>query len=484
MVFSSIFFVLVFLPIVLLIYKLLAWLARFYQGGVWVTRVFLFISSLVFYMWGEPSFVYVLLASCLVNYGFGRILDALEKPSLKAKIVLGFGVALNLGLLGYFKYMKWICTKGFGIDPAESWLASIVLPLGISFFTFQGLSYLVDVYRKEIAATRSFVEFGCYLSMFPQLVAGPIVRYASIEEELRVLKGSENFMDGVVRFTVGLAKKIFIADTLGSVADTVFLCPFSDLSTPAAWVGVICYTLQIYYDFSGYSDMALGLGKMLGFTFPENFNYPYISRSLTEFWKRWHMSLSTWLRDYLYIPLGGNRKGKGRTYFNLFIVFVLCGLWHGANWPFVVWGIYNGVILVFERVFPSFSLKMPRILQHLYTIFIFMMGWVIFRSESFGDAVSYYKALFGGGHDGLRTGKIWMDFYSGDVYLALLVGVICSCPVSRVLFKKWEIFIKKQTDGMYITFESLRYTSAIGLFIVCLLPLFGATYNAFIYFRF
>lgn len=498
MVFSSIIFVLVFLPIVIFLYKMLSMAAPYYSKGlwnnkgVWMTRFFLVGASILFYAWGEPKMVWVLIASTILNYAFG-VLIGNWLGQRRAKIALIVGIVLNLGMLGYFKYMNFFTENGvfflneyFSTNLDLTWVTKIALPLGISFFTFQGLSYLVDIYKGEIKATTSFVEFACYQTMFPQLVAGPIVRYSSIEPELHELKQSpDKFMQGATRFIVGLAKKVFIADSLGIVADAAFECPIAELSTAGAWVGIVCYTLQIYYDFSAYSDMAIGLGKIFGFTFPENFNYPYISRSITEFWKRWHMSLSQWLRDYLYIPLGGNRKGKGRTYFNLFIVFLLCGLWHGASWVFIAWGVYNGLILIIERLMPSMPGKLPRVLQHIYTIFLFMMGWVVFRAENMSHAVDYYKILFGGGSEGgYAENKVWLMAYSGDVYLALLLGVLFAYPISQIVKNKWISVAENSSATKGVIMESLRYTGVLVLLIIILMPLFGATYNAFIYFRF
>lgn len=492
MVFSSVIFVLVFLPLVLGIYKILSFLAPFYSRGTMVTRLFLFIASIIFYLWGEPRLVIVLLASTIGNYIFGRLLGKQGLKKSTEKTILAIGVILNLALLGGYKYLNfltenaaWLMGKISPTHDYSSWITDIALPLGISFYTFQGLSYLIDIYRKHISADKSFVEFACYLTMFPQLVAGPIIRYADIENELHELRQSpDKFMEGASRFTMGLAKKLFIADAVGSVADAAFGGAAGDLSAGSAWIGILCYTLQIYYDFSAYSDMAIGLGKMLGFTFPENFNYPYISRSLTEFWKRWHISLSSWLRDYLYIPLGGNRKGHNRTYINLFIVFILCGLWHGASWVFIIWGLFHGCILVLERIFPSIPGKFPRVVQHVYTIFLFMMGWVVFRADTAMHAFEYYNVLFSGGVDGITSGKVMLLFHSGDVYLALLLGILFSAPLVTRLKNKWNACLEKRSSTGIALMESLRFSGVILIFIACLLPLFGATYNAFIYFRF
>jgi alginate O-acetyltransferase complex protein AlgI len=406
----------------------------------------------------------------------------------KRRLLLVLGIILNLGFLAYFKYANFFVSNlGATITPLASWAEkwkAIALPLGISFYTFQGLSYLIDVYRRQVPATKDFIRFGCYLTMFPQLVAGPIVRYSSIAEELakRTLS-AEHCSDGINRFVVGLAKKVLIADTLGKVADAAFSIHADQLSAWAAWPGILCYTLQIYYDFSGYSDMAIGIGKIMGFSFPENFNYPYISRSIGEFWRRWHMSLSTWFRDYLYIPMGGSRVASWRICLNLFIVFALCGFWHGAAWGFMVWGAYYGIILVIERLIPAIPGKFPRFLQHLYVVFIFVMGWVVFRADTLKEARHYYKALFGWYDGTYMQQKVWLKLFQGDVYLAFLLGIIFATPILPWIKKKFDP-ITRQPGWKGATVYTIQCVAVIALLFICLLPLFGATYHPFIYFRF
>jgi len=362
---------------------------------------------------------------------------------------------------------------------------NIALPLGISFYTFQAMSYLIDVYRNKIKASQRFIDFACYLHMFPQLVAGPIVRYAHIVEELKVRAlNTDRFIDGSSRFTIGLAKKILIADTLGKVADAAFMVPHGELAAYGAWVGIICYTFQIYYDFSGYSDMAIGMGMMLGFSFPENFNYPYIADSIQNFWQRWHLSLSNWFKDYLYIPLGGNRKSKSRTYGNLFVVFLLCGFWHGASWTFMAWGAYYGFFLVLERRFPSLIDKTPKIIRHIYVITVVFFGWVLFRSDSFVHALFYVKSMLGFYEGSLQMNRVWLIWFGHDVTIALIFAVFFSYPVLPAI----QNFVSNKNATMprsvSTAVDFIKYSYLLILLLICMMPMFGATYNAFIYFRF
>lgn len=492
MIFSSVVFVLAFLPIVLISHSLLYLHAQNKQQKAFLTslmNLFLLLCSIFFYAWGEPTFFILLLLCTYVNYHAALLIER----GNGSKVYLAIGVIINLGLLAYFKYaMLFISPETIhvlnkvlpqSLNLKETF--SIALPLGISFYTFQAISYLIDVHRKNVPASQRFIDFACYLNMFPQLVAGPIVRYSQIVEELKIRSLDINrFAHGASRFTIGLAKKILIADTLGKVADAAFSVPHGELSAYGAWVGIICYTFQIYYDFSGYSDMAIGMGKMLGFSFPENFNYPYIANSIQNFWQRWHLTLSNWFRDYLYIPLGGDRKGKVRTYANLFMVFLLCGFWHGASWTFMAWGAYYGLFLVLERIFPAIIKKMPGILRHLYVSTVVLLGWVLFRSDSFGHARYYLKSMFGAFQGSLQVNKVWMVWYGHDVTIALILAVIFSCPVFPSIQKM--ISEKKNTMPMGVSsaMNFISYACLLCLLLICLMPLFGATYNAFIYFRF
>lgn len=423
------------------------------------------------------------------NFFIATAIDV-NKGTRNCGVWLFTGVILNLLFLIYFKYINLlITTKLFGIvvnelpsdlRPAPNF--HVALPLGISFYTFQAISYLIDVYRKNSKVARSLIDFGCYLTMFPQLVAGPIVRYESIAKELLFRKlTSQNFCEGFKRFTFGLAKKLLIADTCGRIADAAFSIPNPEVTALAAWVGMLCYTLQIYFDFSGYSDMAIGLGRIFGFTFPENFNYPYISKSISEFWRRWHMTLSTWFKDYLYIPMGGNRKGKFRTCINLFTVFALCGFWHGADWMFLLWGIYYGLFLILERVTNHFPERLfPAWLSHIYTIAVFSVGWLIFRSSSIEQFLSFFTGLFNFGPMTPQTFKVCIPFFTYKTYLTIVVALLLSTPVYRIFCEKINNAMKNR-QGLLI---SLSYTWTVVLLLFCYMAIFGATYNAFIYFRF
>lgn len=488
MVFSSVTFIFVFLPITLALYFLSA---AFSPAKVKfkVLNIILLFCSLFFYAWGEPSYILLLIVSMYGNFFIATAIDV-NKGTKNCGVWLFTGVILNLLFLIYFKYINLlITTKLFGIVVNElpSDLRSapnfhVALPLGISFYTFQAISYLIDVYRQNSKVARSLIDFGCYLTMFPQLVAGPIVRYESIAKELLFRKlTSQNFCEGFKRFTFGLAKKVLIADTCGRIADAAFSIHNPEVTALAAWVGMLCYTLQIYFDFSGYSDMAIGLGRIFGFTFPENFNYPYISKSISEFWRRWHMTLSTWFKDYLYIPMGGNRKGKFRTCINLFTVFALCGFWHGADWMFLLWGIYYGLFLILERVTNHFPERLlPSWLSHIYTIAVFSVGWLIFRSSSIEQFFSFFTGLFNFGPMTPQTFKVCIPFFTYKTYLTIVVALLLSTPVYRIFCEKINNVMKNR-QGLLI---SLSYTWTVVLLLFCYMAIFGATYNAFIYFRF
>lgn len=487
MVFSSIIFIFGFLPLILLLHSFLYLFLKSRESRVpWLNLLLLF-SSIFFYAWGEPKNVLILLGCTLFTFTFGNII---ERNNSRKHMWLGVGG--NLLVLIYFKYgmlffvpnvpiFNNLLPSSFQLDTA----LKIALPLGISFYTFQAISYLLDVAAGKVPAAKNFINFGCYLTMFPQLVAGPIVRYKQICHQLtrRTLTLSSS-TSGISRFIIGLAKKILIADTLGRVADAAFAVPNGELSAYGAWVGIICYTMQIYYDFSGYSDMAIGMGMMLGFSFPENFNYPYIAKSIQEFWQRWHISLSNWFRDYLYIPLGGNKNGPWKTYRNLFVVFLLCGFWHGAAWTFMAWGAYYGIFLIIERIFPHYTKKLPRIVSHLYVMIVVMVGWVLFRADSFHHAFSYYKAMLGFFEGGLEINRVWLMWYGYDVAVALSCAIIFSFPVVPWVTN----FIKKsfvcQNPRWNSVVEGFYYIVMLVLLLVTFMPIFGSQYSAFIYFRF
>lgn len=452
-----------------------------------VANLFLFLMSIFFYAWGEPVHCILLFFSTGFNFTMAKCISTEKKRA--ALFYLVGGISVNILFLLYFKYATFIMSNG-GLAALNAALPTAwvlptfsgpTLPLGISFYTFQAISYLIDVYRKEVPSATSFLDFGCYLTMFPQLVAGPIVRYKNVYNELRTRRLELNtFSEGAQRFIIGLAKKLFIADSLGFVADAAFSLPPSALPALAAWAGIVCYSLQIYYDFSGYSDMAIGMGHMLGFTFPENFNYPYIARSIREFWQRWHMSLSTWFRDYLYIPLGGNRKGLMKTLLNLFLVFACCGIWHGAEWTFLVWGFYYGAFLILERLFPRFPSCLPRPVQHLYAILVILCGWVVFRSPDLPYAADYLLAMSGKYALSIQANAVWMQLFTGDVLIALVLGIFFAAPVHRPL----QTFLARQQGTLAGSLETAKLFGLLVLLAMTFLPLFGATYNPFIYFRF
>lgn len=492
MVFSSIVFVMIFLPSVLIIASLLYLiLKRSKKSGKFIfLNLFLLISSLIFYFYGEPNHIIVMLCVTAINYIFGVLIS---KSSDYRKLMTAIGVILNICVLGYFKYFNFFMDI-IGIDLMNAIIndnhkiktvISVALPLGISFYIFQGISYLIDVYRGDVKATANFINFACYITLFPQLVAGPIVRYSQIEQELTARKiSAERFSKGAARFIMGLAKKLLIADTLGRVADAAFAVPHGELSAIGAWLGIVSYSLQIYFDFSAYSDMAIGIGNMLGFTFPENFNYPYISKSAKEFWRRWHISLSSWFRDYLYIPLGGNRAGRTREYFNQIIVFALCGLWHGASVMFLLWGLYHGFFLTIEKLFPKILDKIPVFFRHIYAIFMFMFGWVLFRANDMEQALNYYKSLFGSYGEKIHEGDIWLNAFAGDYVLALIIGIVLSAPVFPFIKKKYDDIVNSANAAPLFFILSARNIMLLVLLVICFMPLFGSSFKAFIYFRF
>src|SRR5215470_330359 len=431
MVFSSPIFLFLFLPVTLGFYFLLP---------VRLRNIWLLGTSLVFYGWGEPKFVVVMLASILLNYFLALWIDRVRDKG-DARPALATAIVLNLGLLVFFKYVNFLgdnlnlVLAGIGLPPVV--IPAIALPIGISFFTFHALSYVIDVYRRAAPAQRSLFNIGLYISLFPQLIAGPIIRYHDIAHQLveRTVTRA-GFAYGVERFVVGLGKKVLIANSLAVPADLIFTIPGDQLTMPVAWLGVICYALQIYFDFSGYSDMAIGLGYMFGFRILENFNYPYISQSLTEFWRRWHISLSNWFRDYLYIPLGGNRVAPWRVYLNLVIVFFLCGLWHGAAWNFVVWGLFHGLFLVIERM--GLARRMTgwhAPFRHLYVILIILVSWVLFRAASLPQAWSFLAAMAGLSKASGLEQPIAL-YADTQTLLALAIGLVGSTPVIPAT-KRW-----------------------------------------------
>ncbi len=454
MVFASPIFLFAFMPLAVGLCMLARWTKR-----PWVRNGLLLLFSLAFYAWGEPTYVFLMLGAILANY-------LLAFRVRESRLVFVCAVALDLGMLAVFKYLDLLISAANGLFRLNLPGAHLALPIGISFYTFQILSYVIDVRRGDVPPARNLVDFAAYVSMFPQLIAGPIVRYVDVAADLRRLNGDiSTAAAGARRFCMGLAKKVLLANTLASAADTAFGMTGS-LNFGGAWAGLIAYALQIYFDFSGYSDMAIGLGKMLGFSFPENFRYPYVSLSVKEFWRRWHLSLSTWFRDYLYIPLGGSRRGKGRTLLNLLIVFALCGLWHGANWTFLLWGLWHGLFLCLERL--SFMKKLqealPKWVRWCYTALVVLLGWVLFRADNLGMALQYAGNLFS--LEGVWISEV-LTVQSGA---ALLAGIVCCLPLPR--------------PRQNALTETVYTLIALALLAACALCLAGGTYNPFIYFRF
>jgi len=470
MLFSSMIFLWAFLPAIFILYRLIR--------NNNVRNYLLLAASLVFYAWGEPVYIFLMLFCITVNYLFGRLIDKVEKQPARG-LLLFASIITNLLLLGYFKYFNFfadIVGMVAGAQPFE--FNTVVLPIGISFYTFQAMSYVIDLYRKKINVQNNYLKLALYISFFPQLIAGPIVRYKDIENQIdqRTLTPAKTAF-GIKRFIYGLSKKVLIANAMAFIADNIYAIQASELPTSLAWTAAICYTLQIYFDFSGYSDMAIGLGKMFGFDFIENFNYPYISTSIKDFWRRWHISLSTWFREYLYIPLGGNRKGNIRTYLNLLIVFLATGLWHGASWNFVVWGLYNGFFLIVERLFLGKLLEKNKLkfLNHIYAMLVVVVGWVIFRVENLRDAAVTIKRLFipQAGSPFLNIGQ----FFDAKAFLIAGAGIFFCGIIQQNIKLKTALYNEKRTYGWEIPVLAV-------LFFCCILSLISGTYNPFIYFRF
>ena len=462
MVFSSILFLFYFLPIVLALYFIAPKKHR---------NLILFISSLFFYAWGEPVYILLMLFSVTINYFLGLKIDKTDGEEKKK--LLWIDVAINLGLLGFFKYTNFLIDSINIILPWDIPLLSLTLPIGISFYTFQTMSYVIDVYRGKVKAQKNFISFGTYVALFPQLIAGPIVRYSTIDEQLTNRRESiEGFSAGIMRFTIGLSKKVLLADNIGALWETIHATPFSDLTCLSAWLGIVAFAFQIYFDFSGYSDMAIGLGKMFGFTFEENFHYPYISKSITEFWRRWHISLGTWFKEYVYIPLGGNRVSQKRMRLNLLIVWGLTGLWHGASFNFIAWGLYYGVLLMIEKEFLLKGLnKLPAFIQTAYAFIFVLIGWVLFSANNLWEAVRYIGAMFGIGGGGFVNTNFVYDFMANLVLLA--AGVIALLPYPARLGRK---YLAKSPS--YATIPV-----AVALFL-CVAYMVGSSYSPFLYFRF
>lgn len=470
MLFSSLTFLFGFLPILLILYFILK--KRKYKNIV------LLIFSLIFYAWGEPKYIFLMLLTILIVYIFGILIDKFDKENKKIlkKISLIICIILILGSLIFFKYSNFLIENVNLAFKAKIKPLNIVMPIGISFYTFQILSYIIDLYNKKIKLQKNYFSLALYVSLFPQLIAGPIVRYETVEEEIDNRKETkEDVISGTKRFIIGLSKKVIIANQMALLADLIFNKHNGAYGTTIIWLGTFAYTLQIYFDFSGYSDMAIGLGKIFGFHFLENFDYPHISKSVTEFWRRWHISLSTWFRDYVYIPLGGNRVNKFKWIRNIILVWLLTGLWHGAAWNFIIWGIYYGLLLLFEKLFFDRILKkLPTIINWLYTFIIVMIGWMIFRSNSLNELLLFIKTMF------VYKQTDWLTILADNLstfnaLMFVLPAFILSFPILKKIKEKYS------GKTIYIILTNILL---LMLFIMCIVYLTSSSYNPFIYFRF
>ena len=467
MVFSSLTFLFLFLPAVLLVYYIVP-----RQGK----NAVLFLLSLIFYAWGEPIYVGLMIFSTILDYSCGRLVEK-YRGTAKQKWGLIISICGNLGLLFVFKYSDFLIGTFNSIFGTAIPLPELPLPIGISFYTFQTMSYTIDVYRGDAKLQRNILSFGAYVSLFPQLIAGPIVRYQDIADQLDQRSHSfDSFGDGAKRFVTGLGKKVLLANNIGLLWSAISETESAQLTTLGAWLGILAFAFQIYFDFSGYSDMAIGLGRMFGFRFLENFNYPYVSKSVTEFWRRWHMSLGTWFRDYVYIPLGGNRRGLPVQLRNIAIVWLLTGFWHGASWNFVLWGVFYGVLLVCEKLFLLQRLKrLPSFVGHIYTMLVVLLGWVLFAFDDLGQGLSFMKVLFGAGA-GFSCGRTMYLLLS---YLPLLgICIIAATPLMKTFYAKLR---ETCSQGVLLSADIIRILVLWGLSIAYLI---SGSYNPFLYFRF
>ena len=460
-------------------------------GSFWPGNLVVLLFSLVFYFWGETTHILLLLSIILCDYAFGLFLapGATKLNGRKRKILFIACITINIASIFVFKYAAFAVNSITHLLGIDATIGHIALPLGISFFVFQAMSYVIDVYRGVVAPNKSLMEFACYITMFPQLVAGPIVRYVDIANQLENRGTSlDNLAAGVERFAFGLAKKILVANQVAQFADVVFAMRPEQVTPSQAWLGTICYAIQIYFDFSGYSDMAIGIGKMIGFEFRENFRHPYAAISMQDFWRRWHISLSTWFRDYLYIPLGGNKKGKGRTYFNLIVVFLLCGLWHGAALNFILWGGYHGTFLILERA-AKLDFTKHRLLGRVYTLLAVLFGWLLFRAESFEQITALAARMCCIDTASIAGGSEYAWYwFTLDAKLALVAGIVLSFP----LFDRIQAWANNQSERADMAaahrscfaWETARIILVAALLAGCLPLIISDSYNPFIYFRF
>ncbi len=465
MLFSSTVFLLAFLPATLVVYFLVP------QKHIKAKNLILLVASLIFYGWGEPKYILVMLASILFNY-----IMAIGIGKYRTKGLLALCVAGNLGILGFFKYTNFVIETINGMFGGGLGLLNIALPIGISFYTFQTMSYVIDVYRGKVAVQKDFIALAAYVTLFPQLIAGPIVRYSDVMDQLEMRKTqAEQVTEGIRRFIIGLGKKILLANQVAVVWTAV--SSSGEIGVLTAWMGALCFTFQIYFDFSGYSDMAIGLGKIFGFDYLENFNYPYISSSITEFWRRWHMSLSSWFKEYLYVPLGGNRKGLTRQIINIAIVWALTGLWHGASWNFLLWGVYYGILLIIEKAGLLEFLKKHKVVGTIYTLVIVIIGWVFFSTEDMGQAFEYIKMMFGSG--GALIDNQFLYFANGRIWL-FLACVVGSTPLPTMMAKQ----ARENLKGKALFYNLIETAVLLVIFMLCISFLVSGSYNPFLYFRF
>ena len=467
MVFSSLTFLFFFLPIVLISYFFVPMKAK---------NIIILVSGIVFYAWGEPFYIFVMLISAAIDYFAGRFIHKVDDNDKLRTVFLLVSVVMNLSLLGVFKYSSFIITNinaVFGSNIADP---ELPLPIGISFYTFQSMSYTIDLYLRKIKVQKNILNFLSYVTLFPQIVAGPIVRYEDVASDIDSREiNSTKVAQGIGLFVKGLGKKVLLANNIGLLWSQVKGMDFGSISVLTAWLGILAFTFQIYYDFSGYSDMACGLGKMLGFNFPENFNYPYISKSISEFWRRWHITLGSWFRSYVYIPLGGNRKGLRRTILNLIIVWSLTGIWHGASWNFMLWGTYFGILIIIEKLgFGKILERLPCIVSRLYTFLLVVIGWVFFDIEGLGNAFNYLKAMFG------ATGTLIDDTSKYLFVTNVFIFIICALASTQLIKKLYEKLDEERGNILAYAMPVLQ----LGVMILCTAYLVNATYNPFLYFRF
>ena len=467
MLFSSVTFLFYFLPLALLSY---------YIVPTKLKNVVLLAYSLIFYAWGGVLYFPLLIVSISINYVFGRLIHKYDQSEIAKKRILVISIIVNLLFLGVFKYSNFIVDNLNLLFNTTIFIPRIPLPIGISFYTFQAMSYVIDVYRRDGRVQKNILNLGLYISMFPQLVAGPIVRYQTVDDQ--ITKRSHSFMqfnEGMERFVIGLFKKVIISNSVGELSASLYSVPLSDLSITAAWLGAIGYMLQIYFDFGGYSDMAIGLGKMLGFEFLENFNYPYIAKSVSDFWRRWHISLGSWFRDYIYIPLGGNRVSSVKVYRNLLVVWLVTGIWHGASWNYIAWGLYFGGFIMLERAGLLIVLtKLPQLIQHLYLLLIVLFGWVLFSQPNLTSALEYMAVMMGLGEQPMINS--YTTFYLSEYSAFLILGIFASTPIVETI-KASSTVIRKMM-------AMLKPLGLPLIYVLVVTYLINATFNPFIYFNF